>query len=77
MKNPFHGWGMDIFWNHTFSTYFISNFQKNTNIDYKKKKFALKMYQFDTKRVNVMENHHQKYSKADVLRRISSLEHVA
>ena len=17
MKNPFHGWGMDIFWNHT------------------------------------------------------------
>ena len=35
------------------------------------------MYQFDTKRVNVMENHHQRYSKADVLRRISSLEHVA
>jgi len=53
-------------------------FRKTPTLTTKKiKKFALKMYQFDTKRVNVMENHHQRYSKADVLRRISSLEHVA
>jgi len=26
MKNPFRGWGMDIFWNHTLQFIFILDF---------------------------------------------------